>query len=141
MTIQDEASIAKLEKRTEDRFLPCTREVDIGDNVVYRPIRSWHNGAYAGEHRTNVDGDGSGCMKQLSDHRQIADVPRTAIHRLYWNRKNPENTVSAFLSYPDGMGAVQRYFWENYPAKDSDDVSRHFSEEEMENEIREMLKD
>lgn len=33
----------------ESEFLPCTRNVDVGDGVMYRPIRSWHGGTFAGE--------------------------------------------------------------------------------------------
>lgn len=98
----------------EDRFVPCTREIAIGGGVVYRPLRSWHTGAYAGEGLKSVQGDSSGCVSMHPDRRyMITTPPSTYMHRLYWHVDRPDHTVSAFLSYPNGMGCCDEYFWEN----------------------------
>jgi hypothetical protein len=127
----------------EERFIPCTREIEIGNGIVYRPIRSWHSGNYAGEQLDEVDGDRSGCLfppKLAGGAEGLTAAPLTVTHRLYWHRNNPEKTVSAFLSYPGGMGACKAYFWEILPGRnDPDDIDRYFSEDDMEQAIREIL--
>jgi hypothetical protein len=98
--------------KSADGFVPCTREIDIGRGVVYRPLRSWHSGVLAGEGITSVGGDGSGCIKlDPKDDHYIAPRPQTVVHRLYWNKRTKKK-VSAFLSYPRAMGACDEYFWE-----------------------------
>lgn len=120
-----------------DVFIPCTREIDIGDGVRYRPIRSWHSGTYAGEHLESVGGDSSGCVTK--DPRDIRSfdkcyAPSTVTHRLYWHIDAPEHTVSAFLSYPKGMGSIDAYFWEATTGEDGPE--RFGDEAEMEARIR-----
>lgn len=120
-------------------FLPATREISIGRGVVYRPIRSWHSGTYAGERITNVHGDRSGCVTNVPGSlTQHCPPPYTVTHRVYWNKRDPERTVSAFLSYPNGMGCCPDYFWE---AMGSDEPERFPSEEECETRILEWLSD
>jgi hypothetical protein len=116
---------------TEERFIPCTREVEFAPGLVYRPIRSWHSGTYAGERLTAVRGDGSGCMSVV-DGRPVTSIPYTVTHRLYWKKGYPERTISAFLSYPGGMGHSAGYFWEAF----GDGIEERFdSEEDMERAV------
>lgn len=107
-----------------DRFIPCTREIEIGDGVRYRPIRSWHSNTFAGERLTEVGGDRSGCMHTMGG-RRWAPIPNTVTHRLYWHESDPERTVSAFLSYPGAMSSGNEYFWE----ANIDDCVRFFGPE------------
>ena len=94
-----------------ERFVPCTREIEIAPNIVYRPVRIWHTGVFAGENIASVGGDRSGCVGNI-DGIPMTHVPSTVTHRVYWNRSRPDICVSAFLSYPGAMGAVDEYFWE-----------------------------
>lgn len=113
----------------EEVFVPATRAISIGNGVVYRPIRSWHSGVYAGERRTIVSGDASGCIMQHPSGLDVTMVPRSYTHRLYWNVADPSKTISAFLSYPDAMGYSHgTYFWEVYLGE----VERFLTEEECE---------
>ena len=118
-------------------FIPATMARPIGDGVFFRPIRSWHSGTYAGERLTKIPGttDLSGC---LGHH----DRPLTVTHRVYWNETAPEKIVSSFLSYPDGMGACDVYFWEAYPSPEGD-IERWTGEDAeqiMEDTVRSWLK-
>ncbi len=113
-------------------FVPCTREVQIADGIVYRPIRSWHSGTYAGEQRDIVDGDRSGCAWRDRDGLMVTMIPRSVTHRAYWHRKDPSRWVSAFLSYPGAMGACSSYFWEANIPSDGDSITRYVDEAEME---------
>lgn len=106
-------------KPIEERFIPTTKEIEVAKNIVYRPIRSWHGGVYAGEKLTERNGDHSGCMSGgvldgsnfHSDN--LCHIPYTYTHRLYWHKQRPQNRISAFLSYPDAMGMSDgEYFWE-----------------------------
>jgi hypothetical protein len=122
-----------------ERFLPCTREVEIAGGIVYRPIRAWALLTYAGEGLLSVRGDHSGCVDTLGK----CSPPSTAIHRLYWRRLGhpDEDTISAFLSYPQGMGCVDEYFWGIYGGG-SDGPERFLgpeAETEMETRILELL--
>lgn len=120
----------------DEIFIPTTMEREIGDNIVFRPKRTWHSNTYAGEKLKIVNGDRSGCM--IGD--DICRIPYTVTHRLYWHKSNPSKTISSFLSYPNGMGACNEYFWEIYPAEDGD-IERFSSELEMEKAIIKILKD
>jgi hypothetical protein len=118
MTIRKKKSGSGTGTKAWPVFIPTTREVSIGDGVVYRPIRSWHSGTCAGEgHLHMPHGDRSGCI----DDDGKTSPPHTVTHRLYWNVSNPKDTISAFLSYPNAMGLVDEYFWE---AIVGDDVER-----------------
>jgi hypothetical protein len=115
-------------------FIPTTLEREIAPDIVFRPIKSWHSGTFAGERLTKIPGttDGSGCLR---DGR--CSPPLTVTHRKYWNKKT-NKSISAFLSYPNGMSRIDRYFWEIYPI--DGDIERFNSEEEMEEKIKELLK-
>jgi hypothetical protein len=115
-------------------FLPCTREVEIAPGMVYRPVRSWHAGNLAGEGVRQEHGDSSGCVFTYAD-REVTYPPKTATHRLYWSRERPDYTISAFLSYPGGMGAPQEYFWEAYIGSEPDRFFGDNAESEMESAI------
>lgn len=126
-----------------DKFIPTTMEREIAPNIVFRPIRSWHSGTYAGEKLLKIPGknDGSGCMKKIWNNGyelEVCNIPYTVTHRLYWNKNNPDNTISAFLSYPDGMGAMDEYFWETLGTSEDGDIERfrgEGAEKEMEEKI------
>jgi len=120
-----------------DRFIPTTMARHVGRGVYFRPIRSWHSGVLAGERKTEERGDASGCMFRDKHHGlDVATIPRTVTHRLYWHESNPEATISAFLSYPDAMGARPVYFWEaNIVQDDGDGIARFDSEKECEEAI------
>lgn len=131
-------------KRSE--FIPTTIEREVAPNIVFRPIRSWHSATYAGEKLTKIPGtdDGSGCMKlDSSPYSEMCGIPLTVTHRLYWNKNNPDRTISAFLSYPNAMGCVDEYFWETLGTGEDGDTERFFgdnAEKEMESKIIEILK-
>lgn len=127
----------------EERFIPKTMEREIAKDVVFRPIKSWHSLTYAGEKATVLPGstDHSGCMR-IIDNLPCCSIPYTVTHRLYWHRKNPDFTISAFLSYPGAMGAVDDYFWETLGTS-SEDVERFSgddAEKSMERKIIRVLK-
>ena len=67
--------------------------------------------------------------------------PFTVTHRLYWNVARPNDTVSAFLSYPNGMGAVDEYFWEVYYGDEPERFVGEHAESEMEATILAVLGD
>lgn len=120
-------------------FIPATMSRSIGDGVFFRPIRSWHSATYAGEKLTKIPNtnDGSGCVRNPSDIIRVCSIPLTVTHRLYWHERDHRKTVSAFLSYPNAMGACDEYFWEVY--RIGDDIERYFGENaeaEMEEIIR-----
>lgn len=94
-------------------FIPCTRDIVIDRGVRYRPVRSWHSGVLAGERLRTERGDSSGCVREDSRGSLVTSPPYTVTHRLYWHPANPNEYVSAFLSYPNGMGCCDQYFWEN----------------------------
>jgi hypothetical protein len=103
-----------------DQYIPCTREISIGRNVVYRPLRRWSAGTYAGEGIGSIQGDRSGCV-HVESGRRLCSPPNVVTHRRYWNTRAPDIGVSAFLSYPHGMGAVDDYFWEIYGGGEPED--------------------
>lgn len=115
-------------------FIPMTMEREVAPDIVFRPIRSWHSGVYAGERLSQVNGDGSGCVK--ADGKCYP--PQTVTHRIYWNKKT-NKSISCFLSYPSAMGCVETYFWEIYPYEN--DVGRFFDEAEMEAVVIDLLKE
>lgn len=126
---------------SEKRFIPATMARAIGAGVFFRPIRSWHSGTRAGEKLERIPGstDRSGC---LFDERVggllVCSPPLTVTHRLYWHERDPSKTVSVFLSYPNGMGCSDEYFWESYGI-DPEDIKRYFGESaeaEMEDDVR-----
>lgn len=121
-------------------FIPCTREITIGDDVVYRPTRMWHSGTFAGEgHRhipsTTGNRDRSGCLNDEG----MCSPPKSVTTRLYWNVNRPDDSVSAILSYPGGMGLVDEYFWEALGTRADGDIERWTgpdAEKHMEDAIR-----
>lgn len=115
------------------KFVPCTTARSIGEGFFFRPIRSWHSGTFAGEQLHQYNNDGSGCI----DENKMTTRPLSVTHRLYWHESNPEKTISAFLSYPQGMGAESEYFWEAY--KINNDIDRFFGEN-AETEMEEAIK-
>ncbi len=111
-------------------FVPATRPITVAPGIVYRPVRSWHTGVYAGERLEIADGDRSGCLIDGPHGSKVTFPPKTYTHRIYWRTDEPEvSYVSAFLSYPHGMGSCDGYFWE---AMIGSEVERYTSEEELE---------
>jgi hypothetical protein len=136
--------MSQITKR-KDWFIPCTREIAIGDDVVYRPTRMWHSGTFAGERLTSVHGDGSGCCRLVRDaygERATCDPPKSVVTRLYWNVKKPDDGVSAFLSYPNGLTILDEYAWEVLGTRSDGDIERWTgpdAEQQMEDAIRTSL--
>lgn len=114
-------------------YIPATMERIVAANITFRPIRSWHSLTYAGEGLQNVNGDGSGCVHA---NGRTCNRPLTVTHRIYTNTKTGKQ-LSSFLSYPDGMGAVDVYFWEIFPIEQ--DIERFESEYEMERRVIDLL--
>lgn len=113
-------------------FIPGTMEREIAKDIVFRPIKSWHSNTFAGERLEFIPGtkDRSCCMKKI-DGMNMCSIPYTVTHRLYWNRNKPEQTISAFLSYPNGLIPTDSYMWEALVGGGC----RYSSEEEMEKAI------
>jgi hypothetical protein len=126
-------------------FVPATRAIGIGASVFYRPIRAFSTGVFAGENLTIVDGDRSGCVivteRSAVDDRGLptCHVPKTVTHRVYWHAERPGAFASAFLSYPNGMGALDQYFWEARYGEFDARFTGPFAEIEMEVMLRELL--
>lgn len=119
-----------------EAFIPGTMNRQITPEIVYRPIRSWHSLTYAGEGLRSVGGDGSGCVHE----NDMCRKPLSVTHRLYWRVADPTDTISAFLSYPGGMGYWEKkYFWEIYYPRCIEDVERFLEEEEMERRVVQLL--
>jgi len=133
----------KTKTASENRFIPCTSPRAIGDGIFFRPVRSWHSNSFAGEKITERNGDRSGCAWVEKFHGlEVCSIPLTVTHRLYWHESDPSKTISAFLSYPDGMGYSDgEYFWEALGIE-PDDVTRYFgadAETELETAIKQTL--
>lgn len=121
-------------------FIPATLEREIFPHIVFRPIKSWHSGTYAGEGLYTIPGtsDGSGCLRRDTiGPLKVCGQPLTVTHRAYWHTQTGE-WISSFLSYPNGMGAWDRYFWEIYFRK-TDFASRFPEEAEMEQTVIALL--
>ena len=121
-------------------FIPCMKEREIAKDIVFREIKSWHRGTYAGERLKYIPGtfDRSGCV---GDDGKCYP-PLSVCHRIYYHRKNPGFYISAFLSYPDGLAPINEYFWETLGTEE-DDIERFFgenAEEEMERKIIKVLR-
>jgi hypothetical protein len=133
-----------MKKATQHEFIPATMEREIAKDIVFRPIRSWHSATYAGEKLQEMNGDHSGCMELIQQQgfmrkQEMCRIPYTVTHRQYWHRKNPNELISAFLSYPNAMGCWDTYFWEIYPTLDGNE-KRFDSEKKMEKAIVRILK-
>lgn len=114
-------------------FIPCTTARAINSDVFFRPVRSWHSGTFSGEKLEVVRGDRSGCARKEGAYSWSCPIPLSVTHRLYWHKNAPDKTISAFLSYPNGLGCADEYFWETYGL--GEDVERWFgdnAETEME---------
>lgn len=114
-------------------YIPGTCDRYITPDISFRPIKSWHSNTYAGEGLTNVNGDGSGCI----DINRRCQQPLSVTHRIY-KHDGSDKWISAFLSYPNGMGAVDDYFWEIYNPEESD-IEQFDTELEMETKIKAIL--
>jgi hypothetical protein len=126
-------------------FIPATMERKIAKDIVFRPMKSWHSMTYAGEKLTKMPNseDRSGCMRDVNG-MPMTSIPYTVTHRVYWHKKHPkENTISAFLSYPDAMGSSGgEYFWETLGTSKNRDIERFFgddAEAKMEKKIIRVL--
>lgn len=125
----------------------------IGHGIKWRYYRHWGQNCYAGEKYYNLNEfgiqDRSGCLSKdckvqtpldSPGHGRwlvmdMCDRPVVFLAREYWKGNK---RISAVLSYPDGFGSVDRYFWEIWPNKDGD-CSRFFSEKKMESVIVKLL--
>jgi hypothetical protein len=128
----------------DDQFVPATRRIEIGEGVGYRPLRSWHSGVLAGEEgvagELSKDKDRSGLTVTIKHHgysTRMCYPPKSVTHRFYW-KDDVTLGVSCFLSYPNGMGAGDSYFWE--VLLDAGDVERFKTEEKVEARILEYFR-
>ena len=135
-------------KKSWSNYFPCTKSIDIGYGISYRPHKHWAMNVYAGEKLFSHMGDASGCLiaiaadgTPLSKNDPCAYIsatcsrPLVVIQRIY---TKGDKQVSAVLSYPDGLSHQDSYFWEIYPTLDGD-IDRFNSEEVMEDAIRAIL--
>lgn len=109
--------------KLKELWIPTTKKVSVTEKVVYRPIRSWHSGTFAGEGLYKIPGtnDGSGCLwkEKFKGILPVTSPPCSVTHRLYWHIDNPRKRFSAFLSYPQALGAANEYFWECFIDKEA----------------------
>lgn len=117
-------------------WLDCTKEQKLVDGIKYRYHKHWGMNCWAGEGLTIKDGDRSGCLHEEESRFYGCSKPSVVFQRIYYKG---EKQISAVLSYPHGIGAVKRYFWEIYPSSNGD-VERFFDEEEMEKAIIKIFK-
>jgi len=117
-------------------YIPGTKSIDIGDGISYRPHKHWGMNVYAGEGLFSYNGDASGCLHGDKSERWRATCSRPIVvfQRIY---TKGDKQVSAVLSYPDGLSAINHYFWEIYPYHD--DIGCFDTEEEMEEAVKEAL--
>jgi len=114
---------------------------DIGEGVKWRYYKHWGQNVWAGEGRTEVFGDKGGCIIEVPSYPRLCLKPIVFLARLY---KKGDKEISAILSYPNGIGAEDTYFWEIYPIKGfrgEYDCERFLSEEEMEMRIKELMRE
>lgn len=117
-------------------FDKVTKRHSIGDGIRWRYYKHWAQNVWAGEGRYKVDGDRSGC---LYDDGLGCSRPLVFLARLY---KKGRKEISALLSYPNGIGAVDTYFWEILPTrgfKGYYNCERFTSEVRMERRIRQLM--
>jgi hypothetical protein len=69
----------------------------------------------------------------------VTRPPKTAMHRLYWAVTCPQYKISAFLSYPGGMGICPEYFWEVMLGDDVKCFTGPSAEKKMESVIIRVL--
>lgn len=142
MTIPDEFGFEKV-----------TMWHSIGNGIKWRYYRHWGQNHWAGEGYSDLKkfgrDDRSGCLSKDCKVQTPLDAPGKGswltmdmvtppmvfLAREYFKGKE---RISAVLSYPDGLGAVDRYFWEIWPDKNGD-CSRFFSEKEMETAVKRLL--
>lgn len=122
-------------------FIPNTIERKVTDKIVFRPIKSWHSGTYAGEGLRYIPGtsDGSECIKYVSCYSSaVCSPPMSVTHRLYWHIDNPDRVVSVFQSYPGGLGAWSEWFWELLDDQTGENI-RQATEAEIEADVIRIL--
>ena len=112
---------------------------EIAKGIFMQDRQHWAMNSFAGEGLTVVNGDRSGCViKDGWKGLDVVLVPKVAIYRHYWSTKGK---ISCFLSYPNGMGYHNGYFWEVYCLEGGlfEDVERFSTEKELEKRIIKLL--
>ena len=120
-----------------------TKPIAIAPGIYREDKMHWAMNSYAGLGVSEVNGDSSGCIyRRLSEREglKLCLVPKVAIYRHYWSSKGK---ISCFLSYPNGMGMLDDFFWEVYSLEGDlfDDIERFDTEEECEAWIINKLKE
>jgi hypothetical protein len=118
----------------DDTFFPGLSTRELTPFIYWRFYKHWGQGYAAGEGLKHIGGDRSGCL----DDDGRTDRPFVVQARLYESLKGK---VSAVYSYPNGLGAVDHYFWEIMPIEGELDheVERFDTEGPMERRIIELL--
>jgi hypothetical protein len=118
-----------------DYPIGVTEPREIAPGIFMDNKKHWGMNSYAGEGRTEMGADSSGCLRKDSGSLELCPRPHVAIYRHYWSKKGK---ISCFLSYPNGMGYEDGYFWEIYTIGDKelfDDIERFSTESECEKAI------
>lgn len=120
-----------------DNQFPGLRTRHLTECITWTFAKHWGQGYLAGEGITNINGDYSGGLRMIED-LPYTNAPCVAQARVY---RGPRGWVSAVYSYPNGIGAVSRYFWEIYTPDQTlmDECERFTEEEAMEHRIVEIL--
>lgn len=111
-----------------------TQPLPLGKGIFVEDRQHWAMNSYAGEGLREVGADASGCLGMDGK----CQPPRIAIYRHYWSKKGK---ISCFLSYPNGMGSRNQYFWEIYSLEGNlfDDIERFNTEGELLKRVKELL--
>ena len=120
--------------REEDAFPGLNRHM-LTEAIWWRFYKHWGQGYLAGEGLTELHGDRSGGLKIINGMR-YTNAPCVVQARVY---ESERGWLSAVYSYPNGIGAEDRYFWELYSADLLPDPEHFDTEEEMEQRVRELL--
>ncbi len=122
-----------------DGVFPSLMQRQLTDEITWRFYKHWGQGYLAGEGIEEVHGDHSGCVHWINGMRWVSP-PCVAQARLYESSKGD---ISAVYSYPNGIGAEDRYFWEIWAPGQHDLMpggpERFDTEAEMEQRVIELL--
>ena len=127
--------------RFEELYYETTYWHTLDNGIVWRRYKHWGDGYLAAQGCVHRYGDGSGCIKSFGGLDYVS-VPVAMEARHY---KLGELLISAVFSPPNGLGAMNCYFWEIYPLWSHDpsvDIERFSGsngEREMEDRVRELF--
>jgi hypothetical protein len=114
---------------------------EIAPGIFFSDKPHWAMNSFAGMGYDRVADDTSGCIcRGYSDliGLNLCLAPMVAIYRHYWSHKG---RISCFLSYPNAMGAEDRFFWEIYCIEGAlfDDIERYYTQAELDYRILSLL--